>query len=235
MYHNKHLNGFRNNRSTINNISFIHQKITGSHQSAVIFFDFEKAFELANPIILDILISYGIAGRTLSWIHSFLENRKAKVRIEGVDSSIEEFDLGTPQGSVLSPFLFNMIMNKIISEPLKDTDSLSFADDLGLVITGRNNLNGKIKNALKKCENLFTKYGLKVNFTKTKILIFGYKCRATFHLFDKTIEIVRQYNYLGIIFANKGQSKKYDDSFHKHFLYIKDRISKRVNLLKAMC
>ena len=122
------------------------------------------------------------------------------MKFQNAYSVVVDFELGAPQGSVLSPFLFNVIMNEILQIESANTDKLSFADDLAYLIIGKFNLRSKIKRVLKESERLFIKYGLKVNFEKTKIIIFGQKNRQSYYLFDTEIKKVRQYCYFGCYF-----------------------------------
>ena len=47
---------------------------------------------------------YGVRGQTLSWIESFLRDRKQHVLVEGAKSDEAEVTSGVPQGTVLAPF-----------------------------------------------------------------------------------------------------------------------------------
>ena len=44
--------------------------------------------------------------RELEWFKSYLSCRQQFTRVSGVDSRIEEIQIGVPQGSCLGPFLF---------------------------------------------------------------------------------------------------------------------------------
>jgi len=63
----------------------------------------------------------------------YLSNRSASVLFRGVRSSTSQpFELGTPQGGVLSPMLFNVLMHKLVTDiPLGDGESIiCYADDI---------------------------------------------------------------------------------------------------------
>ena len=55
-------------------------------------------------------------------------------------SRFQEVENGTPQGGILSPFLFHFLMEHLVALPFpEDTSLLSYAVDLAPVVTGRGN------------------------------------------------------------------------------------------------
>ena len=56
---------------------------------------------------------YGITGQALSWMESYLCNRKQSVAINYSISSSRELQFGVPQGSVLGPVLFSLYTSPI--------------------------------------------------------------------------------------------------------------------------
>ena len=81
-----------------------------------VFVDLTKAFELANKnTILHTLTKLGVKGNLLAWIQNYLSDRKGYITMEGHSSDTHSFDNGTPQGSILSPFLFNILMHALLS------------------------------------------------------------------------------------------------------------------------
>lgn len=66
-----------------------------------------------------------------------------KVRVDGTMSDPMEITIGVPQGSVLSPLLF-LVMMTDFPAPNKFSDSLIFADDIVILCRARSNRSGKI-------------------------------------------------------------------------------------------
>ena len=75
----------------------------------------------------------GIKGNMLAYIVDYLNDRKGTVKFQGSKSQVKDFDLGTPQGSCISPFLFNIIMNRLISKDPDDICSLRYPDGVKIV------------------------------------------------------------------------------------------------------
>ena len=90
--------------------------------------DFSKAFDtVPHQRLKNKLIAYGITGKTLTWILSFLSNRKQRVQINGSQSSWVPVLSGVPQGTVLGPLLFLIYINDIVKNI--NSNIRLFADD----------------------------------------------------------------------------------------------------------
>ena len=69
-----------------------------------IFMDHSKAFDcVRHDLLIAKLHSYGFSRDALLLVHSYLENRQQRVKINGSFSSYKHLQLGVPQGSVLGP------------------------------------------------------------------------------------------------------------------------------------
>ena len=95
-----------------------------------VFLDLEKAFDLMwREGLLLKLEKLGVRGKILKWIHSFLNNREAMVRVGSTLSDPVLLENGTPQGSVLSPLLFIVMMGDIPCQETHGIRTSIFADD----------------------------------------------------------------------------------------------------------
>ena len=100
-----------------------------------IILDIQAAFDTANPfVILEHLVDLGIKDQFLKLILNYLSERYAKVYYKGyLVPNAKKFELGTLQGGVLSPSLFNSLMNKLmkmIALPSPNCKIICYADDI---------------------------------------------------------------------------------------------------------
>ena len=79
--------------------------------------------------VLNKLHRAGIRGRMFYWIKDFLNNRSIQVRVGGELSEPMGIENGTPQGSVISPVLFNVMINDIFQQVPSSFGKSLFADD----------------------------------------------------------------------------------------------------------
>lgn len=183
------------------------------------FIDLKGAFDKANgEVIMYELASLGVKGNLLQWIGDYVTGRRAQVWFQGSLSHEKMLELGTPQGGVLSPTLFNVLMNKIGLENFgNNVSKVIYADDILL----QSNSICNMQVALNKFGMLARKMGLVINEEKTK-----FQCRSMGekHLLinGKKIERVRSYKYLGMYIGYKADSK--DTELHHILTQCKARL-----------
>ncbi|CAB4032989.1 Hypothetical predicted protein, partial [Paramuricea clavata] len=76
----------------------------------LVLLDLSAAFDTVDHLMLLTRLSkrFGIRGRVLDWLTSYLTSRKLFIRVEGTDSLLSDLDCGVPQGSVLGPLLYSL-------------------------------------------------------------------------------------------------------------------------------
>ena len=95
----------------------------------MIYLDFSKAFDKVDHcFLLHKLKDLGITGKLGIWFFKFLINRTHFVRLLGVLSQNSPVLSGVPQGTVLGPLLFLLMISNINKEIIS-SKVISFADD----------------------------------------------------------------------------------------------------------
>ena len=97
----------------------------------VISFDFSKAFDsVPHDILCEKLKRTCLNPYITNWIIDFLTNRRQRVVVDGIETDFLEINRGVPQGTVIGPFLFSLIVNDISHEDPEKNLLTKFADDL---------------------------------------------------------------------------------------------------------
>ena len=97
--------------------------------TAVRYLDFAKAFDKVDiGVSLQKLHTLGIRGKLGRWLFAFLNDRRQAVVLDGKKSQQQQVISGVPQGSVLGPLIFLVLIGDIDKEVVHAFLS-SFADD----------------------------------------------------------------------------------------------------------
>ena len=90
--------------------------------------DISRAFDRVwHKVLLAKLPVLGLHYTLIKWISSFLSDRSIAIRVDGYLSNPHSINLGVPQGSVISPVLFILFINDLLSST--SFSIFSFADD----------------------------------------------------------------------------------------------------------
>ena len=100
------------------------------------FFDVSKCFDaISHEILFFKLGKYGVDNNELSWFKSYLSNRtQAVVNNNKNMSSFSQVNTGIPQGSVLGPVLFLVMVNDL---PMPVENCNLYADDTMIEAVGK--------------------------------------------------------------------------------------------------
>ena len=128
--------------------------------------DQSKAFDHVNhKILITKLENYGICGKNLLWLKSYLSNRKQYLEYkydfnEQKPTNLLQIKCGVPQGSIFSPIFFLICVNDLhnlhnLHKSLvsKFFSPIIFADDTNLFYS-HNNIKILFKNANDKLEKV---------------------------------------------------------------------------------
>ena len=162
------------------------------------FLDLQSAFDIANrSVILDHLATLGVKGTLLQLIRNYFSDRFSKVYYKGyLTPAPKVFELGTPQGGVLSPYLFNILMDKLIRSivfPNNKCIVICYADDICIRAPNIHDM----QIILDQLSDLTKDLGLVISIPKTKFQNTTNEV-ATLQRDEQLLEPCSTYNYLGI-------------------------------------
>ena len=136
------------------------------------FFDFTDAFGSVNrkSLLIKINRDFGVTGRLLLHIDSFLRDTVARIKIgDNVEEWIESL-FGTSAGTSLGPLLFIAHVHDVpkIINP-------KFADDMVALAVGTDGsqIEESLQNATNQLVAWADKEGMELNAQKTKVMLFG--------------------------------------------------------------
>lgn len=226
--------GFLPGRSTVSNLmvfsNFIFNSIQAGNQVDVIYTDFSKAFDkVSHTLLIEKLnlidSEYSLP---LSWLQSYLTNRKQFVRIEDHDSDLFEVSSGVPQGSHLGPLLFILFINDV-GQCFRFAKFLMYADDLKIYAPVKSFHEAiLLQNDLERFCDWSHENKLLLNTQKCKVMSFykkHFRLNYNYNIYNTVIERVLFFRDLGIIFS-------FDLSFNRHIDFIISKANSMLGFIK---
>ncbi|KAF2356012.1 Reverse transcriptase domain [Trinorchestia longiramus] len=227
--------GYRRRLSAIDQVTKLETAIRSTlvNESIMLcfFVDFSSAFDTVWPMgVLYKLSRCGVRGTMLRWLQAYLKDRPFKVFMEGAYSSERIARSGVPQGAVLSPLLFNIMM---YDTPVQEgICSCEYADDLAFY-TQHPNLRiatDTLQQQFTALHNWSKQWGLKINFNKTKCMFFTNKRINPLPITvgGWQLEFTKQFKYLGVM-LDFPQLR-----WHHQVEYLKQSCAPLLNLLQSI-
>ena len=164
--------------------------------------DFEKAFDTPpHELLKSKLFGYGIGGKTLKWIDSFLCFRQQRVVVNGVKSDWAPVLSGVPQGTVLGPLLFSLYINDISSDI--ESEIRLFADDCVCYREIKDEKDTmKLQRDIDRLGSWARKWGMRFHPVKCNMMQLTRKrikkIHASYTLEGTNLENVESIKYLGV-------------------------------------
>lgn len=155
----------------------IYECLEDSEIVFLVLLDYSKAFDCANHrLILAKLKAAGFRDDALEWILSYLSGRSQKVITATGHSDWENILNGVPQGSVLGPLLFTVLVSDL-GDAIKRGRYHMYADDTQMYYSCKcDDANKTIKyinSDLDRIANFSKKNCLRLNAEKSKYIIIG--------------------------------------------------------------
>ena len=176
--------GFRSNRSTeLAALELMDRNVNCMNQTFCpinIYLDLSKTFDILKYDILLFKLCYsGLQNNALRLLKSYLHGRSQYVQIENVKSCSHPVLCGIPQGSVLGPIFFNILINNIPKATSK-FKVIMYADDTTLVshlknfgpVNEINTLEQELSKEISKVNTWLLRNKLLLNVAKSNFIIF---------------------------------------------------------------
>ena len=206
----------------------------------VCFVDFRKAYDSVwRDGLYKKLLFYNIDKRFVRLLRNIYSTSSLAVKTQDGRSRIFESKVGLKQGCNLSPLLFNLFINDLLSDinghfpdsPILNgipINGLMYADDLVLISESENGL----QRLLDILHNYTRKWFLQVNKSKTKYMrIYRFKSAPihTMYFGETPLEKTDEYCYLGTIFTNNGSLNSAGRALHEKARKAMYGLLRRVN------
>ena len=179
------------------------------------------------------LAEWGIGGNMFACLKDFLSDRWLKVRVGSSVSSAFLQEEGIPQGSVLSPTLFNVALNGLLEQIPVGVQGLAFADDYAIFCSRSTAVEAcrKIQEAINSSTTWAKHRGFRFSPEKTKAIRF---CRLrrrevipTLFLEGSILPYEDNVKYLGMFLDVKL-------NFALHIREVVCNAKQRLNILKVV-
>ena len=231
--------GFRSKRSCITALlPLTHQVISGFNQhcpprrTVAIAVDFSKAFDTVNiTSLLRSIHESSMDANTVRWLCSYLRGRTASCIYNGTESNSVILHQGVPQGSCLSPMLFNAY---VASYPHTADLVTSYADDFTAAASDKDVLAATevIAEHASHVEAWAGERGLQVSAQKSTVTLFTPETRQgrmhpTIPMGGSQLPLEPHPKILGVTFDTHF-------NFHKHVEALVKKTKQKIPLLQAL-
>ncbi|GFV19825.1 RNA-directed DNA polymerase from mobile element jockey [Trichonephila clavipes] len=218
--------GFREGHSTLHQLirvtNIINEGFASKFYTVGVFLDVKRAFDkMWHDGLTYKLIKLKFPGYLIKIVHNYLHNRTFRVRVNNTFSTNGLIQSGTPQGSSLSPSLYNIYTHDFPEHPTVST--CLFADDSAMLTQGT-----KLKYTLKNMQNFLdklqdwlTQWRIAINVDKSQAIIFRkwgvIDPPFQLTLFEDNIQWVSVVRYLGLHIDSRLTYKKHIDYLSEKF------------------
>lgn len=199
--------GFRKQHSTELQIlrltEDIHDNLNKRYFPLVIFIDFARAFDSVwHDALLLKLCRLQYPPQVIHTIKNFLRNRSYRIKVNDSISNPKPIHSGVPQGSCLSPALFNLFLQDFPT--VRPGKLYLYADDVAILVATqrKSDLQSVAQAILDRVTKFCNRWRLQINASKTKIVPFG---KRTFpfnslRIQGQAITFSTSAKYLGVTF-----------------------------------
>ena len=213
--------GFRPGRSTteqIFSLRILCERYLQHQQDLFhVFVDFKKAFDRVwHAALWSTMKLYNINANLNKVIESLYSKATSAVYYNGSVGEWFRTTVGVGQGCLLSPTLFNIFLERIMTDALENHEgsvstggrtitNLRFADDID-ALAGKEDELVKLINHL---DTTSTKYGMEISAEKTKLMTNNTKgISLDVRIGGQKLETVQSFKYLGSVVTDEGSKQE---------------------------
>ena len=201
----------------------------------VLSIDFAKAFDKGlHHVIIAACVRFQLPSLAVKWISSFLFDRRQCVRVNECLSRWSSISSGVPQGSVLGPLLFCLVVDDF-STIFPNSLCIKYADDFTILHFVRNSADDLCQLEWNNVVDWADRRGLPINLSKCNVMDIVTKKDLILHPIvssDLSIKSVSCVTLLGVSFTS-------DMKWNTHVNNIVSKASRKLyilcNLVKANC
>ena len=206
-----------------------------AYRSLIATIDISKAFDtVPRHLLIEKILDTHIHQNFKKWLANFLSGRHGYTLYNGKSSRTRHYTNGVPQGSVLSPTLFNLYMHDIPTPTHTSTHTMSYADDLTIMAqhpkyeTAATHLQDYIDSL----ETWLTTNRLKVSTNKSTLTLITpynreYNAHPVVTLYNTPIPLTNTPTVLGVT-LDRGMT------FKQHTDNINTKAKSRLNVLRSL-
>jgi hypothetical protein len=174
-----------------------------------VFLDTKGAFDnLTTESIEDGMNSHGAEEELTGWFCNYLNGRYCQVKCNKQYFRLRK---GMGQGGVLSPSIWNFVMDSFLNTFTDhEADAIAYADDGALIIVATNIESAELhmQNAINKAHTWATDHGLEFSIPKTKAIILSRRrnpltLTVPLTMNGHDIGVVPVFKYLGVTLDSK--------------------------------
>ncbi|GBO15261.1 Putative protein in type-1 retrotransposable element R1DM [Araneus ventricosus] len=215
-----------------------------SKHLALVSLDIKSAFDTMNwPVLFKTLESYDFPAFFKNFIYFYLKNRRVFYTNDVLEIS-RPCSKGCPQGSVISPTIWNIYINSILINDRPDLHIQAFDDGLVLLIGGRTarELENKtnlilaaisdkledleLKLSIEKCQAVVYRSSASQKFSKRNSTVLNRK--PTFKIKNHSIKVSDSLKLLGITIDNKLSWTAHFLTLHAKALFLTSNFNRVV-------
>ena len=189
------------------------KNISSTSKTYHVFIDFKKAFDRVwHAALWEAMKKYNISTNLIKVIKNLYDKATSAVLFNSSIGDWFRTTTGVRQGCLLSPTLFNIFLERIMTDALEDHEgtvsiggrtitNLCFTDD----IDGLAGEEEELANLVERLDKASTAYGMQIRAEKTKLMTNNTSgINTEIKVNGQKLEAVTSFKYLGSVITDEG-------------------------------